>query len=768
MLRGPVGSSRATKGLKTMIVKLSVRSLFVLSTPLLAACASTPTKDSSTAAPLAATAAPESGDAAEAPPAAELNDAPPMSLEAWRKIKDEGASAAKAKDIGDRIAKCKAFVAKHGDHQETTVVLTALADAILEGGKYDAKELSKFIEQRCASDEDATQLPMELVREYHVKHNLPLESSLRLLEEARTRIARDWDDDVTGEKDDNKKKRAAAYLSYRKIQTYILEGRVYLQHGDPRKAAAALDKGHAQTVSFPSDIVMVGSDGKTKGTLGSGLLDDLHVLTAAARLELGDKEGAREAFTRAVGFVNDVEMRKLYSDTRVALGLRSDNEQEITAEAEPAQNFELKDLNGKTVKLSDYRGKVVLVTFWATWCGPCKKEMPELQKFQAAHKDKGVAVVAINIDNFTERSKVKPFLEKEGLDSFDVLYEDAEQLGSYNYRGIPALYVIDREGRVAHARTGSDPDLKNKLNNEVAALIDGSKDPSRDLFTVEMAPKGWNVLWKQPVTGNVNALAIAPADKGAPGEVGAVGRKGLMRWSQTGEEQTAEPIAGYTQSLAASDLDGDGRREWIVGGWRSLKVLDASGKSYWDHTTAGMAEVAQVVDLNRDGFKEIVLQDKDRVVAMKAVPEALWKTEAIDELESVVVTPTGEVMAQADGVLTAYGADGRVKTHGDKAPEGRYHRGTVDTKAGPVSLYGGRWDTEPNTDHDIDGDGRNDIVLSGDSGLVVFDADGKAILRLRGKDTGLSAAVGDLDGKPGAEIAVFVDHYGLVVLGGQQ
>ncbi|MBL4683144.1 MAG: redoxin domain-containing protein [Nannocystaceae bacterium] len=461
-------------------------------------------------------------------------------------------------------------------------------------------------------------------------------------------------------------------------------------------------------------------------------------------------------------------MRKIYADTRDALGLRSSSAQEITADPEPAQDFALKNLDGKTVKLSDYRGKVVLVTFWATWCGPCKKEMPVLKKFLADHKDDGVAVIAINTDDFTERAKVKPFLEKEGLGSFDVLYEDAEQLGSYDYRGIPALYVIDREGRVAHARTGYDPDLKNKLNDEIASLVDGSKDPSRDLFTIEMAPKGWGVLWKQPVTGNVNALAIAPADKQGPGEVGAVGRKGLMRWSLTGEELKAEGVAGYTKSLRAADLDGDGRREWIVGGWRSLKVLDSSGKGYWDHATSAMAEVSQVVDLDHDGFKEIVLQDGDRVVAMKSVPEPLWKTEAIDELESVVVLPNGDVAAQADGVLTVYGADGRVKSHGDKAPTGRYHRATLHTEGGDVALYGGRWDTHPNTDHDVDGDGRNDVVLSGNSGLVVFDANGTAIMRTRGKDTGLNAVVGDLDGKPGAEIAVFVDHYGLVILGAQR
>lgn len=712
---------------------------------------------------------PASADAtaeqADAPPAAaQLDDTPPMSLDAWRTIGEEGEAATKVADIGQRIEQCKTFVAKHGEHKETTKVLESLADAMVDSGSYDAAELAKFVEQRCASDEDAGQLPVELVREYHVKHKLPLDSALRLLGEARARIDDEWQEDVVREKDDKAKKRAEAWLSYRRIQTYMLEGRVNLQHGKPDAAMKALDKARAQSKTFPSDIEMLGAGGKKVGIVSSGLLDELHVLTAATLLELGREEEAKSAFTRAVGFVSDVEMREIYADTRKALGFSTAGDRTITAEALPAFDFTLEDLNGKKVKLSDYRGKVVLVTFWATWCGPCKKEMPELQKFLDTHKNKGVEVLAINTDSFNDRSKVAPFLKKNGV-GLKVLFEDEQQLSTYNYSGIPALYVIDRKGRIAHARTGYDPDLKTKLENEVAALVDGKKDPSRDLFAVEVAPKGFDVMWKQAVTGDANAIAIASPIGKSPGQVGTVGRKGLMRWSATGEEQKAEGLAGWTMSLNTADLDGDGKREWIAGGWQSLKVLDSQGKSYWDFKTERMAEVKKVLDLDGDGFKEIVLQDEDRVVAMKAVPKPQWKTEALDGLESVVVTPGGEVVAQTEGVLTTYGADGKVLHHGRTAPEGRMHRATLQTADGEVELFGGRWDSQPVTDYDIDGDGQNDIVVHGRSGIVAYDAAGKTILRIRGKDTGLKTAIGDLDGKRGAELAIFVDHYGLVVLG---
>mgnify|MGYP001397183307 CR=1 FL=1 len=741
--------------------RISLPTLALLALP---ACASQGAATASPSQPPTAGADATPPDAEAPPAAAQLDDSPPMSLDAWRTIRDEGEAAARVADVGQRIEQCKSFVAKHGAHQETSKVLESLADAMVETGSYDAAELAEFVEQRCASDEDAGQLPVELVREYHVKHKLPLDSALRLLAEARSRIDDEWQEDVEREKDDKARERAEAWLSYRRIQTYMLEGRVNLQHGKPEAALKALDKARAQSKTFPSDIEMVGTGGNKLGTVSSGLLDELHVLTAAALTELGRTEEAKAAFGRAVGFVSDVEMRQIYADTRTALGFSTKDDRTITAEALPAFDFTLEDLDGKKVKLSDYRGKVVLVTFWATWCGPCKKEMPELQKFLDANEGKGVEVIAINTDSFNDRSKVAPFLKKNDI-GLKVLFEDEQQLSSYNYAGIPALYVIDRKGRIAHARTGYDPDLKTKLENEVAALVDGTKDPSRELFAVEVAPAGFDVVWKQSVTGDVNALAVAEPIGKAPGQIGAVGRKGLMRWSATGEEQKAEGLAGWTMSLSAADLDGDGKREWVAGGWQSLKVLDSQGESYWDYKTERMAEVEKIVDLDGDGFKEIVLKDEDRIVAMKAVPKPQWKTEAIDGLESLVVAPGGEVVAQAEGVLTTYGADGRVLHHGRAAPEGRMHRATLQTKDGEVELFGGRWDSQPVTDFDIDGDGENDIVVTGHSGVVAYDARGNTILRIRGKDTGLTTALGDLDGKPGDELAIFVDHYGLVVLG---
>lgn len=708
-----------------------------------------------------AAAAPEADAATEAPTVT-LDDTPPMKLEDWRKVQKEGEAAAKAPELTKRIEQCKQFIADNEGHHATGTVLEALTDAMVEQGNYNPAELARFVEMRCKTDEDATRLPVELVREYHLEHGLPIDSALRMLGEARARLDRDWEQDVETEKDEARKRRTAMWIDYQRMQTHLLEGRIQLEHDAPTAALAALDRAAKAAQNVPSGIMLRGKDSRT---LATGMMDELHVLRAAALHELERDDEAKVAFADTVGFVSDTKLRELYDQTKKDLGMQSKSARMVTAEAQLAQDFTLQDLDGKKVKLSDYRGKVVLLTFWATWCGPCKKEMPVLQKFLAANKDKGVAVLAINTEGFTSRSKVKPFIEKEGLDKLKVLFKDDEQLSSYNYNAIPALYVIDREGRVAHARTGYDSDLQNKLDHEISELVtsDG-KEAERDLFSVELAPAGFDVQWKRTVSGNANAVAIASGPAGKPGEIAIVGREGLMRWSAKGDEKGSTPLSGWTMAAHATDLDGDGKTEWVLPGWQSLKVVDSQGEIYWDYKTARMAEVKGIADLDGDGFSEIVLQDEDKVLAMKAIPEARWKTDAIEGLEAVALAGS-DVLVQVDGEVLRYDSNGKTKGAGTKAPEGMQVGGSAIIDGKNVPIFLGRWDDAPITDADIDGDGKNDIVVISNDGVVAYDQSGKPILKIRGEGAGLSAAVGDLDGKPGAELAVFVEHYGLVVLG---
>ena len=112
----------------------------------------------------------------------------------------------------------------------------------------------------------------------------------------------------------------------------------------------------------------------------------------------------------------------------------------------PAPELILKNLSGDQVSLNDYRGQVVLVNLWATWCPPCREEMPTLQAFYEKYKEDGFVLIAIDQEETLE--VVQPFVDEFGL-TFPVwLDENYEAQRQFNTMSLPSSYVIDREGVV--------------------------------------------------------------------------------------------------------------------------------------------------------------------------------------------------------------------------------------------------------------------------------------------------------------------------------
>jgi peroxiredoxin len=140
-----------------------------------------------------------------------------------------------------------------------------------------------------------------------------------------------------------------------------------------------------------------------------------------------------------------------------------------------APEFALKDASGEVVKLSDYRGKVVLLNFWATWCGPCEVEIPWFIDFQREYKDRDFAVLGLSLDEDGWKS-VKPFVAREKLNyRVMVTSEEVDQL----YGGVdhlPTTFVIDREGRVASSHIGLAS--KNTYRQEILTLLGSAKPGS--------------------------------------------------------------------------------------------------------------------------------------------------------------------------------------------------------------------------------------------------------------------------------------------------
>lgn len=117
----------------------------------------------------------------------------------------------------------------------------------------------------------------------------------------------------------------------------------------------------------------------------------------------------------------------------------------------PAPDFELTDLSGEQIQLSDYRGQTVLLNFWATWCGPCRLEMPAFQS-RADQFSGELAILAVN--NAENPTDVQSFVDELGL-SFDILLDpNAEVQRLYQVRGYPTTFIIDPEGVIRAQKIG--------------------------------------------------------------------------------------------------------------------------------------------------------------------------------------------------------------------------------------------------------------------------------------------------------------------------
>ena len=155
------------------------------------------------------------------------------------------------------------------------------------------------------------------------------------------------------------------------------------------------------------------------------------------------------------------------------------------ASRKPAPDFTLTDSNGAKVKLADYRGKVVLLNFWATWCGPCQVEIPWFQEFQQQYRAKGLEVLGVSMDD-DGWAAVKPYIAAHKLNYRILLGDDSVAQLYGGLEALPTTFMIDREGKFAFA-----PHVgligKNDYAAEIDTLLNEKDEPGSAGLSIPVA-----------------------------------------------------------------------------------------------------------------------------------------------------------------------------------------------------------------------------------------------------------------------------------------
>ena len=141
----------------------------------------------------------------------------------------------------------------------------------------------------------------------------------------------------------------------------------------------------------------------------------------------------------------------------------------LAAQATPAPDFTLKTLDGPALRLAEQRGQVVLVNFWASWCAPCKVEMPHLNRLADKYRDTGVVLLAVNVDDDPRKAAAEA--KKLGI-NFPVLLDTAKTASkAYQLQAMPTTVLVDRDGKVRHVHQGYRAGYEQTYDEQLRALV---------------------------------------------------------------------------------------------------------------------------------------------------------------------------------------------------------------------------------------------------------------------------------------------------------
>ena len=138
-------------------------------------------------------------------------------------------------------------------------------------------------------------------------------------------------------------------------------------------------------------------------------------------------------------------------------------------EGQPAPDFALKSSTGENMRLSEYRGDVVMINFWATWCGPCRQEMPLLDELYSRYQRVGFNLLGVNIDD--DSGRAMDMIEDLGV-NFPVLFDARKEVSElYDVSAMPVTVIVDREGTVRYVHHGYKPGYEDMYLDQIRSLL---------------------------------------------------------------------------------------------------------------------------------------------------------------------------------------------------------------------------------------------------------------------------------------------------------
>ncbi|WP_339750164.1 TlpA disulfide reductase family protein [uncultured Marinobacter sp.] len=135
----------------------------------------------------------------------------------------------------------------------------------------------------------------------------------------------------------------------------------------------------------------------------------------------------------------------------------------------PAPDFTLESRSGENLRLEDHRGEVVMLNFWASWCGPCRQEMPLMDELYSQYKDLGFTILAVNVDE--NRDEAHRFLDKVPV-NYPILYDPESSVSElYEVQAMPTTVMIDRDGNARYLHYGYQPGYEDDYEQQIRELV---------------------------------------------------------------------------------------------------------------------------------------------------------------------------------------------------------------------------------------------------------------------------------------------------------